>query len=51
MGRFRLEMHGSIVKQVKESAPVTALDSVHSGRKSRPLKGFSDLGSIEITVP
>ena len=30
---------------------VNGLDSVHSGRKSRPLKGFSDLESIEITVP
>ena len=44
-------MHGSNVKQVKESAPVTALDSAHSGRKSRPHKGFSDLRRCEITVP
>ena len=42
---------GTNVKQVKESAPVTASDSVHSGRKSRPLKGFSDLRRCEMTVP
>ena len=50
-GLISAEMHGSNVKQVKESAPVTASDSVHSGRKSRPLKGFFDLRRCEITVP
>ena len=42
---------GSNVKQVKESVPVMALDSIHCGRKSRPHKGFSDLTPFKITVP
>ena len=41
----------SNVKQVKESVPVTALDSIHCGRKSRPHGSFSDLTLFKITVP
>lgn len=31
---------GSKSKQVKESVPLLALDSAHSGRQRRPHKGF-----------
>ena len=48
--RYRF-IPGSIVKQVKESVPVTALDSIHCGRKSRPHGSFSDLTLFKITVP